>query len=398
MKRIRFGMLLLVVALAIQITWYVVLMVSYVRTPGKLEGADFLTYYSVGRVAREYGLIRVYNLDLEAAAQAQTAGVSLGFQQILPPNHPPFLYPLLGVLAGLDYRAAYFGYAVLLVVIIVAGLPALYRVLLQNGWSQTQAWLELIGVLLFEPLFMSVLKGQDSALLLLGGLLWFSGLTRNNDRLAGLGLSLALIRPQIALVLAVPFLFRRRKVFGWFCAGAAALGFYCFLQVGWTGALDYLHILTVSAGGEGYGMAEMAMFNFTGLLLRLTPQLDLGLVHTIGWGLFTTALIGLCVLWGLSKSIGFCHIALAVTLSLFVAPHLHYHDLALLVIPLVGLGITGVKVGRLTISHAAVLPMLASVVLLLSEFWDPVRFSIPYLLMAVLPSLTWLMEKRNKMG
>ncbi|MCX6033374.1 MAG: glycosyltransferase 87 family protein [Chloroflexi bacterium] len=261
MKRIRFGMLLLVVALAIQITWYVVLMVSYVRTPGKLEGADFLTYYSVGRVAREYGLIRVYNLDLEAAAQAQTAGVSLGFQQILPPNHPPFLYPLLGVLAGLDYRAAYFGYAVLLVVIIVAGLPALYRVLLQNGWSQTQAWLELIGVLLFEPLFMSVLKGQDSALLLLGGLLWFSGLTRNNDRLAGLGLSLALIRPQIALVLAVPFLFRRRKVFGWFCAGAAALGFYCFLQVGWTGALDYLHILTVSAGGEGYGMAEMAMFN-----------------------------------------------------------------------------------------------------------------------------------------
>ena len=224
MKRVRFGLLLPVVAIALQLAWYAVLMVSYVRTTGKLEGADFLMYYSVGRVAREYGLNRVYDLDLEAAAQAEITGIHLDSQQILPPNHPPFLNPLLGLLAGLDYRAAYFGYVLLLVILVVAGLPALYRVLQQNGWSHTQAWVALVGVSLFEPLFMSVLKGQDSALLLLGGLLWFSGLTRNNDRLAGLGLSLTLIRPQVAIVLAVPFLFRKRKVFGWFCAGAAALG------------------------------------------------------------------------------------------------------------------------------------------------------------------------------
>lgn len=253
--------------------------------------------------------------------------------------------------------------------------------------------MKLAGVLLFEPLFISVLKGQDSALLLLGGLLWFSGLTRNNDRLAGLGLSLTLIRPQIAIVLAVPFLFQRRKVFGWFCAGAAALGSYSFLQVGWTGALDYLHILTASAGGEGYGLAEAAMFNFTGLLLRIAPRLDVGLVHTIGWSLFAAALAGLCVLWGLSKSIGYRHIALAVTLSLFAAPHLHYHDLALLAVPLIGLGIAGVAAGRLTAWRAAALPMTVSVILLFSEFWDPVRFTVPYLLMAVLPAATWWYEK-----
>ena len=394
MKRVRFGLLLLVVAITLQLAWYAVLMVSYVRTPGKLEGADFLFYYSVGHVARDHGLGAVYNLDLETAAQAEVTSLPVGAQQIFLPNHPPFLHPVVLFFSGLDYRPAYLCFAAFLFLVVAAGLPSLGCALKQNSWPRPQVFVMLAGVLLFEPLFMSVLKGQDSALLLLGGLLWFSGLTRNNDRLAGLGLSLTLIRPQVALVLAVPFLFRRRKIFGWFFAGAAALGFYSFLQVGWTGMMDFFHILKLSAGGEGNGMSEPAMFNFTGLLLRLAPRLDLGLVHTIGWGLFVTALAGLCVLWGLSKSIGYSHIALAVTLSLFVAPHLHYHDLALLAVPIVGLGIAGVAAGRLTAPRATALPMAASVLLLFSEFWDPAWFTVPYLLMAVLPALTWWYETR----
>jgi len=394
MKRVRLGLLLLIAAIALQLVWYAMLMVSYVRTPGKLEGADFLFYYSVGRVAREHGLGAVYNLDLESAAQAAVVGLPVGAQQIFLPNHPPFLYPIMLFFSGLDYRPAYLCFAAFLFMLAAAGLPSLGCALKQNGWPRAQVFVALAGVFLFEPLFMRILKGQDSALLLLGGLLWFSGLARKDDRLAGLGLSLTLIRPQVALVLAVPFLFQKRKAFGWFCAGAAALGLYSFLQVGWKGALDYLHILTTSAGGEGYGLSESAMFNFSGLLLRLAPRLDPGTVHAIGWGLFAAALAGLCVLWGLSKSIGYRHIALAVTLSLFAAPHLHYHDLALLAVPLVGLGMAGVTAGRLTVPRAAALPMAASIILLFSEFWDPARFTVPYLLMAALPALTWLVEKR----
>jgi hypothetical protein len=173
------------------------------------------------------------------------------------------------------------------------------------------------------------------------------------------------------------------------------LGVYSFLQVGWTGMVDYLHILMLSASGEGYGISESTMFNFTGLLLRLAPRLGLGLVHAIGWGLFAAAMAGLCVLWSRSKTIGYHHIALAVAMSLFAAPHLHYHDLALLAVPLVGLGIAGVKAGGFRVSRAAALPIAVSVLLLFSEFWDPVRLSVPYLLMAVLPALSWLMEKRR---
>jgi hypothetical protein len=233
------------------------------------------------------------------------------------------------------------------------------------------------------------LKGQDSALLLLGGLLWLAGFLDSDDRLAGLGLALTLVRPQVALVLALPFLFRRRKILAWFCLGAAALGLYSYLQVGWGGAVDYYHLLTLSAAGQGYGIAEAAMFNLVGALLRLVPGLDPQAVHAIGWGVYAASLLGLCLLWGFSKQVQLWHLALAVTLSLFAAPHLHYHDLALLAVPLVGLAAAGVAAGRLPVRRAALLPLLASIVLLFAGFWAPVRFSVPYIVMLALPLATW---------
>jgi hypothetical protein len=282
-----------------------------------------------------------------------------------------------------------------LFLLTAAGLPSLGGTLKQNGWQGGQVFVTLTGVLLFEPLFISILKGQDSALLLLGGLLWFSGLSRNDDRLAGLGLALTLIRPQIALMLGLPFLFRIRRVFCWFLLGVVILGLYSFLQIGWTGMADYFYILKLSAGGEGYGMSESAMFNFSGLFLRLSPRIDPSLIHVMGWGVYTASLVSLCVLWGRSKSIGVYHIMLAVSLSLFAAPHLHYHDLALLAVPLVGLGIAGVTAGRITLWHAAALPMAVSVIFLFSEFWDPARFTFPYLLMLVIPLVTRSVENKD---
>ncbi|MCS7011594.1 MAG: DUF2029 domain-containing protein [Anaerolineales bacterium] len=390
------GRLLFLLAVVLQTTWYALLMTAYVRMPGKLEGADFLTYYSVGRVAAEYGLARVYDLDLAAVAQAETAGVPLGTQQVLPPNHPPFLYPFLALLGRLPYRLAYFGYALLLYGLAVASLPVLIRTLKQSGWSPEYIGMIVVSVLLFEPFFMSVLKGQDSALLLLGGLLWLSGWRSGDDRLAGLGLSLTLIRPQIALPLALPFLFRQRGVFGWFLIGAIGLGLYSFLQVGWKGALDYLHILTISAGGEGYGMEEMAMFNLLGLVRRLAPEAKPMTIRSLAWGFYALALISLCALWAISKQVRLWHLALAVNLTLLAVPHLHYHDLTLLLVPLLGVGMVGGLASRQRVRTAAALPMVVSLLLLFGELWDPTRYTVPYLLMAILPVLVWRHESNER--
>jgi hypothetical protein len=212
-----------IAALAFQVTWYGLLWVSYVRDPQVLAEADFRAFYAAGRIARQEGFGQVYDLTLECRFQAEVAGRTLTDEELLTYNHPPFLLPVLWLLAHLDYSAAYIG--------------------------------------------------------------------------------------------------------------------YCLAQI-------------------------------------------------------LLAVAGLSVFWKVSAAIRIQHIGLAVVTSLFVAPHLHYHDLALLAVPLVGLGIAGVTAGRLTVSRAAVLPMAVSVILLFSEFWDPARFTVPYLLMAVLPPLTWWYETR----
>jgi len=64
-------------------------------------------------------------------------------------------------------------------------------------------------------------------------------------------------------------------------------------------------------------------------------------LHSLAWAVFLAALAGLMVLWKISPVLRMRHIILAACLSLFVAPHLHSHDLGFLLIPLFGLIIIG---------------------------------------------------------
>jgi hypothetical protein len=394
MKALRFSYILSALLILLQIAWYAIFTISYI-THGQVEGADFRWFYAVGKVARQYGLDEVYNLEYAAKAQAQVANKPVGEEQILLPNHPPFIFPVMALLAGLDYRQAYVTnyFGILIVTAVFTGV--LYRFLRKKDWSRFDATLLSASVLLFEPFFISVLKGQDTYILLIGGLFLLIAILDDKDWLAGIGLGLMLIRPQISLLLALPFLFRRRKVWWWFLAAAALLGIYCFIQIGWSGIKEYVVVLGLSTGVEGFGRDESAMFDAVGLMIRLIPGLDINIIHLLGWFIYLVSIIGLSALWKSSKDIKLWQLSLALALSLFAAPHLHYHDLALLAIPLVGWGIMGVKVRRLSTCDAVVMPMIISVFLILSEFWDPVRYTIPYLLMIGLPAITACYEQKK---
>lgn len=113
------------------------------------------------------------------------------------------------------------------------------------------------GALTFFPLFVSLLPGQDTALLFLGACLWLVGLLMGRDGLAGSGLALMTVRPHITVILAFPFLFKNKKEFGWFCLGAGVLSTISLLILGVERMRSIINILFITSAVNGMARTNL---------------------------------------------------------------------------------------------------------------------------------------------
>ena len=76
-----------------------------------------------------------------------------------------------------------------------------------------------LEILVFFPIAVALTQGQDTALLFLGASAFVVLLRADRDLAGRAVLSLTVIRPHIALGIALPFLFARRQVFLGFLVG-----------------------------------------------------------------------------------------------------------------------------------------------------------------------------------
>ena len=334
MKPINFRLVFIAVGLTALVIIYAVLWLRMVSSPAERTGSDFISAYTGGRVADRWGAANVYNLQRQQELQAEVVGFELAPGQVLMFNHPPYLVPFLALIMDGNYIGSMVRYALVMAALYAAAMTLVWRLLRLGGWQRASSALAVLGMATFFPLFVSLVNTQDTALMVLGGLLVLFGLLTKRDWLAGLGLALATVRPHVTVLLAFPFLFRRQWVFLWFCTAAAVLGLVSLLAVGPGGMQAYLRLLLTAAGGQFYGMQEGAMVNLVGLLTRLAPGLGSAAIHWIGWVVYGVTLVGLCILWARSRVIADKQIGLAVALAVFAVPHLHYHDLTLLLLPL----------------------------------------------------------------
>ncbi len=132
------------------------------------------------------------------------------------------------------------------------------------------------------------------------------------------------------------------------------------------------------------------MVNLVGLLTRLAPGLEAHLIRWVGWGVYLAAIIVLCMIWTRSQALDERHFGLAVLLSVFFAPHLHYHDLTLLLIPLACNMVFVVREGWVERKTAALLPLAVSLALLLGSLAPILKYNLPYLVMVFLSVSLWL--------
>jgi hypothetical protein len=411
-RRINLLLVLVTAGLVLQLFWEGWVWSLVVFQPDTHKPSDFIAFYTAGRIAASGSYHLLYDVQTELQIQESVIGGALRVDQLLPFIHPPVLVPILQFICSPDYLASYWRWVLVSFIFFVGSAILMARILHSLQWTSGSRLLLLIAAISFYPVYASLLKGQDSTFLILGGMLWLVGMLRGKDWVAGLGLALTVIRPQIALILAVPFLFNRRKVFWWFVAGALLLALYSTWLVGVSGIKDFINMESLSAGGQGYGLNESYMFNSTGMLLRFFPAIQPGLLHGLTWAIFVATLAGLSILWKITPLIRMRELVLASCLSIFASPHLHFHDLGFLLIPIMGLIIIG---GYKAQTLAGTLPpstqvhpqtklnlgptqwtaflLAASLLMLFAELWDPAQYTIPYLLMVIIPIAAWKLDK-----
>jgi hypothetical protein len=278
--------------------------------------SDFIIYYSAGRLP----LSKLYDVDANREVQTTVAGSLLPVVGgAMPFNHTPVFVPLLHVLVDDDYAASYLRWTALLWLAALTCSVLVYRITGDVALA--------LAAFSFYPLFTYIQQAHDTVFLLLGILLGAHLLSLGRDFLAGLALSLAMLKPHFAIFLAVPLIVRPRAFTG-FCVASIVLALYSVLLVGAQGVSNFVTLLRISAGGVGFGVHPLLMLNLLGLMERMGVSPDVA--RPVAWVVFFLSAVFLLAVW--KRSPLNPPFALTVLLAVFTSPHLYGHDLALLLV------------------------------------------------------------------
>ena len=282
---------------------------------------DFRTFYTAGHLIRSG---QVYDYPAELAAQNALVSPN---RYALPFLYPPYAALLFAPFSLVSYKVAYFIFFLLNLYFCLAAATILrpYTLLIRARWR----WAMPLLFLSFMPLGIALIYGQVSLFLLLLYCACFAAIQSEKPYLAGIFLSLALIKFQIALPIVLFFLlWRQWRFIAGFASGAVALALVSLRVTGLKSSFAYLHSV-VSMAGQTSNESKFAMF------ITQMPSLH-GFFHTISagrpWGDVLTICFSLAVIvWTATRKPS---LPLALLAAMLVSYHLHLYDLTLLLLPI----------------------------------------------------------------
>jgi hypothetical protein len=288
---------------------------------------DYRTFYTAGRMVASGQSAHLYDYDTEQRLQSAFVTPDV---HALPFMSPPYTALLFAPLSRTGFRSSYLIFfflnllfAGLAVTILLPRLPSL-----SARWAPAPALLFLS----FLPLGIALMFGQLSIALLLIYCVCFAALEDQRPFLAGLILSLALVKFQIALPVALLFLvWRRWRFVAGFLSGALSLAIISIHLTGRRILMAYAHSLfdmsrkiSTTAAQSRYAIFPVQMPNLFGLFHFISKE-----TH---WATLLTAACSLIVLgWAMTQRPS---LPLALLAGLLVSYHLYIYDLTLLLLPI----------------------------------------------------------------
>lgn len=136
-------------------------------------------------------------------------------------------------------------------------------------------------------------------------------------------------------------------------------------------------------------MNEPAMPNLIGLTRRIFPSVDAGLVHAVSWFGYLAEIGLVSFLWMKARELDGRLLSISIIIALLCAPHLHYHDLTALIIPLI-FAVT-LPVSVIPLKRLAILPFGISLLMIPKV----IHYIIPYVLYS---AIIWYLAKKPLSG
>lgn len=292
-----------------------------------LQGPDFYTYYAISLLLLRRGPGAVYDFTVQKQFQEQVTSQWPGQFILLPHILPPWVTLIFYPLGLLPYRASYLAWGAS-ILLLVGGAIAL--LLPAAGLRGRAALLGAAAAAASLPVLVLLLQGQSDAPMIAATAAAALAWTRRRSAQAGAFAALALVKPQLVLLLPALFLVRR----SWRAVAAFSLGCLVLVLVslgafGPPACLAWLRILApwAFAGQANFPVDTQAQFSLRGLLqllgVPLAPQLA---VLAIG-------LLALAAVLLRARADPRLEFALAIVGSLAMSPYQHAHDLVLLIVP-----------------------------------------------------------------
>ncbi len=382
MRKLNVGRILKWTGLISLFLIYMILWARMITDPTKRTGSDFIGIYTFGRIARTESFHNIYHFDSQERVQEEMLGFQTNPQFYA---HVPYIAVPAALVTEADFVVSFNRWSILLLLLNALNAYLLIRTLHISHFTPEQFFVIYAGTFLFFPTFSGFMNGQDDAILLLGTAICMLALFSEKHFIAGLGLSLTTVRPQIALFLAIPFLFRDRKVFWGFVLGSSCLALFSVALIGFDGTYDFIASLRALESTIWNQTHALDMPSISGLIRRNFELTNVKPIRMILWGIYILGIFVFSILWYLSKKITQKHLGLLALFAILLVPYSHYHDLTLLLIPLFCLIHAIQQKNIMSTDVLVTLPLLVSVITLIGftgSGW--LKFPVVYLVMGIL--------------
>jgi hypothetical protein len=304
------------------------------RLYGLGASADFITFYSAGRIIRCGQAVKLYDYDLQLSIQQSFTNHSVP----LLFNHLPFEALAFVPLSYFSYSTAYLCWVFFSLWLL--GL-AMWLFAERGPELTLVEQLAVIASSLY-PMFATVMQGQDSFVILLAYVLTFLNLKRRRDFRAGCWLALGLLKPQLVVPFVLMFLLKKRSSFvsGFTCIGGILLVISAAI-VGIKPLAQYASLLLNMNGDrvrETFHIYPGMMLNVRGLFHLLLS----GSISPIALNISILVVSLALMIWAVQnlKTLSDpdndrfdLEFSLAVVVTLLVSYHLLLHDLSVLALP-----------------------------------------------------------------